>query len=151
MIQREFIHAYNDANRPKFNKELFTRVDDDIIEALRLVVYSCERTLGFVIKVVSFDVIDNYDDVNHVLWEYEDSMINKGKSPEQSKSNNKKKDNPFAFINLKDSDLKVIRIVYYIQIKEKKDGIVSDNITVYIAIPRIIDGFYFRLNGNLKT
>ena len=151
MIQREFIHAYNDANRPKFNKELFTRVDDDIIEALRLVVYSCERTLGFVIKVVSFDVIDNYDDVNHVLWEYEDSMINKGKSPEQSKSNNKKKDNPFAFINLKDSDLKVIRIVYYIQIKEKKDGVVSDNITVYIAIPRIIDGFYFRLNGNLYS
>lgn len=155
MNQRELIHIYNDKNRPKFTKDLFNRSDDDIVNAIKDVVYSCERNFGFTIKVESFEVIDNYDDVNHVLWEYEDSIINKGKTPDQmakqSSSNTKKKDNPFAFINLKDSDLKVIKIVYFIQINEKKDGLVSDYITVYIAIPRIIDGFYFRINGNMYS
>lgn len=157
MNQREFIYQYNDMNRPKFNKNLFTRSDDDIANALKHVIYSCERDQGFKIKVQSFEIIDNYDDVNHVLWEYEDSIINKGKSSQpqdgskKSSSNSKKKDNQFAFINLKDSDLKVIKVTYFIEINEKKDGLVSDIVTTYIAIPRIVDGFYFRLNGNIYS
>ena len=39
-------------------------------------------------------------------------------------------------------------MTYFIQIYEKKDGLVNDTVVVYIAIPRIIDGFYFKLNGN---
>ena len=152
---------YNDLNRPKFNKKFFERSDDDLINAIKFVVYSCVREASFTIKIQSFEVISNYDDVNHVLWEYEESIINKGKTPTQStsadqasrkpSSTSKKKDNQFAFINLKDSDLKVIKIEYFIQINEKKDGLVSDIVTVYIAIPRIIDGFYFRLNGNVYS
>lgn len=161
MTQREFIHMYNNMNRPKFNRKFFERSDDDLINAIKFVVYSCERDAAFTIKIQSFEVIDNYDDVNHVLWEYEESIINKGKTPTQStsadqasrkpSSSSKKKDNQFAFINLKDSDLKVIKVEYFIQINEKKDGLVSDVVTVYIAIPRIIDGFYFRLNGNVYS
>ncbi len=155
MNQREFIHQYNDKFRPKFNNKFFVRSDDDLINALKHVIYSCERDSSFKIKIVSFDIIDDYDDVNHVLWSYEESIINKGKnpSPEDAKksSGNKKKDNQFAYLNLKDSDLKVIRVQYYIQINEKKNGLVSDTVEVYIAIPRIIDGFYFRLNGNVYS
>ena len=40
---------------------------------------------------------------------------------------------------------------YFIQIFEKKNGLVNDNITVYIAIPRIVDGFYFKINGNMYS
>jgi len=162
MLQREFIHEYNNAYRPKFNPEFFNRSDDDLINALRYVIYSCERNTSFKIKVLSFEVIDSYDDVNHILWEYEEAIINKGKTPaeiERAKkkkgssvtASGKKKDNPFAYINLKDSDLKLIKITYYIEIFEKKNGLVNDTITAYIAIPRIIDGFYFRLNGNMYS
>ena len=156
MKQREFIHSYNDKFRPKFNQELFVRSDDEIVQAMKNVVYSCERESTFTIKVLDFEVIDDYDDVNHILWEYEDSIINKtsktkkdDESTAQKKSSGgKKKDNQFAYINLKDSALKLIKVTYFIRITEKKNGDVSDVVTVYIAIPRIVDKFYFRLNGN---
>lgn len=161
MQQRDFIHKYNDQFRPKFNQWFFDRKDDDLINALRDVIYSCQRDSIFKIKVLDFEVIDGYDDVNHILWEYEESVINKNKSSSSSdsskpkktssSSSSKKKDNQFAYINLKDSDLKLIKVTYYLEITEKKNGLVNDTITVYIAIPRIVDGFYFRLNGNLYS
>lgn len=155
MNQRELIYSYNDKYRPKFNTEFFKRSDNDLVNALKHVVYSCERNGAFTIKIQSFEVIDGYDDVNHVLWEYEESIINKNKNPSieetSKKTSSKKKDNQFAYINLKDSDLKVIKVTYFIQINEKKDGLVSDTVTVYIAIPKIVDGFYFRLNGNIYS
>lgn len=151
MKQREFIHKFNDEYRPKFNPELFNRSDDELINAIKAVIYSCERDSTFTIKVTNFEVIDDYDDVNHILWEYEDSILNKGKKSEDGKSGVKSKDNQYNFINLKDSDLKIIKVDYFIQIFEKKNGLVSDTLTVYIAIPRIVDGFYFRLNGNMYS
>ena len=163
--QREFIHAFNNKHRPKFNEALFKRSDDDLIRAIKYIIYSCERDSTFKIKVLSFDVIDNYDDINHILWEYEDYIINKGKSSsskeestttststkKKTKQTNSKSINQFAYIDLKDSDLKLIKVTYYIAINEKKNGWVEDTITVYIAIPRIIDGFYYRLNGNMYS
>lgn len=164
MTQRRLIHQYNYENRPRFNDELFNRSDDDIVRALKYVVYSCERDSSFTIKVLDFQVIENYDDVNHILFEYEDSIINKGKkraeddsssrksnAKRSSSSMTKKKENQFAYINLKGSDLKLIKVTYFIQIYEKKDGLVNDTVVVYIAIPRIIDGFYFKLNGNIYS
>ena len=157
--QYQFIHEYNMASRPRFNPYFFERSDDDLIRALRDVIYSCERQAAFTIKVLDFEVIEGYDDVNHILWEYEESIINKNKTSQEIQkqaakakpSSSKKKVNQFAYINLKDSDLKIIKVTYYIEITEKKDGLVNDTITVYIAIPRIIDGFYFRLNGNMYS
>lgn len=152
MNQRKFIHDYNDKFRPRFNKDLFVRHDDDIIDALRYIIYSIERNSTFTIKVLDFEVIDNYDDVNHILWEYEDFIINKGKKPSESSKKKsygkKKKVNIYEFINLNDSDINLIKVTYYIQITEKKKGLVDDTIVVYIAIPKIVDDFYFRLNGN---
>lgn len=164
ITQRRLIHQYNYENRPRFNDELFNRSDDDIVRALKYVIYSCERESSFTIKVLNFEVIENYDDVNHVLFEYEDSIINKGKKRAEestsirrgptkrtASSATKKKENQFAYINLKDSYLKLIKVTYYIQICEKKDGLVDDTVVVYIAIPRIVDGFYFKLNGNIYS
>lgn len=149
MNQREFIYDYNDKYRPKFNNDLFVRTDDDLINALKNIIYSCQREQSFVIKVMNFEVIENYDDINHILWEYEDNIINKGKKSSSKK--NSKNDNQFAFINLKDSDLKLIKVTYFIQINEKKNGLVNDTLSVYIAIPRIIDDFYFKINGNVYS
>jgi hypothetical protein len=154
--QRAFIHQYNEEHRPHFNKDLFVRTDDELVEAIRDIIYSCERDSTFTIKVMSFEVIDGYDDINHILWEYEDYIINKGKkssesSSKRSSSGGSRKDNQFAYINLKDSDLKLIKVIYFIQINEKKNGLVNDTVTVYIAIPRIVDNFYFRINGNLYS
>ena len=157
MEQREFIHDFNKKYRASFNDSFFNRSDDDLINAIKHVVYSCERDSVFKIKVLNFEIIDRYDDVNHILWEYEEAIINKNKpssEPANSKKQtnmSKKKENSFGYINLKDSDLKLIKITYYIEINEKKNGWVNDTLSVYIAIPRIVDGFYFRLNGNVYS
>ena len=147
MNQMEFIHHYNDKYRPKFNKDLFTRSDDELINAIRNVIYSCERESTFIIKVLNFEVIDSYDTINHILWEYFESIKRKNKKGDTKKV----KDNLYDFINLKDSDIKIIKVTYFIQINEKKDGLVNDTISVYIAIPRIVDDFYFRINGNMYS
>lgn len=150
ITQRQLIHDFNDKFRPKFNKALLKRTDAELIDAMRKVIYSCERDGAFTIKVVDFEVIDNYDDVNYILWDYEESIINKGKksaSKDSSKSSKSKKVNQFGFINLKDSALNLLKVTYFIQIVEKKDGLVNDTIVVYVAVPRIVDNFYFLLNG----
>ena len=150
MNQREFIHQYNDNHRPKFNDNLFVRTDDELVNAMRDVIYSCERNESFIINILDFSVIDNYDEINRILWEYDDYMINKGKKATDTKKTaaNSKKVNQYSYINLKDSDFKLIKVTYFIQINEKKNGIVNDTVTVYIAIPRVVNDFYFRLNGN---
>ena len=155
MKQREFIRYHNDNNRPRFNRNLFVRSDDELVGAMKNVIYSCERDSTFTIKILNFEVIDDYDTVNHILWEYEDSIINKGKkstTPTTKKNTSStKKENQFAYINLKDSDLKLLKVTYFIQISEKKNGLVNDTLVVYIAIPRIVDDFYFRINGNMYS
>lgn len=158
MNQAELIAQYNDQYRPKFNQELFVRHDDDIITALKNIILSIQRDSTFTIRVMNFEVIDNYDDINHILWEYENNIVNKksSKATEEPKKKvvqkkKSKKDNQWEFINLKDSDIKLIKITYFIQICEKKDGIVNDTIDVYIAIPRVIDKFYYRINGNIYS
>lgn len=157
MNQSEMIYKYNKDNRPKFNRELFIRHDDDIINCLKDVILSCERESLFTIKVKGFEIIDNYDDVNHVLWAYEDSIINKNRDSSealenrQKTSSSTKQDNQFEYINLKDSDIKILKVTYYIGIVEKKNGYMDDTVIVYIAVPRIVDGFYFRINGNIYS
>ena len=152
--QSQRVYEYNDTHRPKFNEELFVRHDDDIINALKNIILSIQRDSTFTIKVTDFEVIDDYDDINHILWAYEDSIINKksitknGTEKKKTSSKKKQKDNQWDFINLKDSDIKLLKVTYFLQIYEKKDGIVSDTVTVYIAIPRVINKFYYRINGN---
>ena len=156
MQQREMLHNYNYDCRPRFNQELFNHKDDDLINVMKNLILSCERDSAFTIKVLGFEIIDDYDEVNHTLWEYEDSIINKKNKPKKDGDDSKKKKTPankkvynvFDFINLKDSDLLLLKVNYFIQIVEKKDGLVSDTVTVYIALPRIVNKYYYRINGN---
>ena len=68
MNQREAIAKFIDQNRPKFNQTFFTRDEDAIIRELMNVIYSCERdNQYFTIKVDSFRVVDDYDEINEFL------------------------------------------------------------------------------------
>lgn len=158
MQQRDMLHKYNYDCRPRFNQELFNHNDNDLINVMKNLILSCERDSAFLIKVLGFEVIDDYDEVNHTLWEYEDSIINrKNKSKKDGEEDNAKKKktpankkvyNVFDFINLKDSDLLILKVDYFIEIVEKKDGLVNDVVTVYIALPRVVNKYYYRINGN---
>jgi hypothetical protein len=131
--QAMILHEYNKTHREKFNQKLFERSNDDIINALKDVIRSCQRTSHAVIRVIQFEVIEDYDEVQKILRRSEDERLRK-----QSK-----KINVYNYIDLKDSDILLLKVDYYIK---AKDG--SDILTVYIAIPRIVDKYYFRISGN---
>ena len=136
LSQGQLVHSYNNEYREKFNDELFVRTDDDIIEELKKVILSCQRDKFFTLKVDSFTVVEDYNEINNILF----------KNDEQFKSKNKRKENQYQYINLKDSDIKLLIVRYYIAIKDE-----HEYINVIIAVPRIVNKYYFRISGNIYS
>lgn len=140
MNQREAIAGFIKQNRAKFNPVFFQRDEDEIIRELMNVIKSCERdNKYFTIKVQSYKVIDDYDQINQILFDYyENSTKNKSKA--------KKRDNQYGFINLNESCIRLLIVTYYVK-DSKEDG----TIDVIIAVPRIIDRYYFKINGIMRS
>lgn len=137
--QAQFIRAYNDQYREPFNDALFTRSDDEMIDELKKVILSCERNKYFTIKVTKFTVIDDYATIIKMLKEQEDIK-------HQSKDDEY---NQYDYIPLKDSDVRLLVVDYYIKVPApKKDSEGQKNIRVLIMVPRFIDKYYFRIMGN---
>ena len=68
---REAISQYIKDTREHFNPIFFQRNEDEIITELMNVIYSCERENPyFTIKVHSYRVVDNYDEINSILYSY---------------------------------------------------------------------------------
>ncbi|MGL5750095.1 MAG: hypothetical protein ACRCXT_06180 [Paraclostridium sp.] len=134
--QFSFIRQYNETHRKEFNDELFNRSELDIIAEVQNVILSCQRDQNYKIIVKDFTIIDTYDDIINIMYEYEESLKSKG-------NKRKKVDNPYEFINLKDSDVIILKVTYQIS---AKDG--DDELEVLILIPKIVDKYYFRINGN---
>lgn len=120
--QSKFISEFNDKHRERFNDYFFTHDDNDIIGYLKDMILSCQRNKFFTVTVEKFEIIDDYATVQRLLSPSKDSV------PE---------------IAIKDSDLKILKVTYYVEINGQ-----SDNIDALIAVPRIINGSYIRLNGN---
>ena len=142
--QYSFIREYNDKNRPQFNPELFDRSDDAIIEVLKKVILSIERDRYFVIKVMNFSVVDDYQQIRTLLREQEKF---------KSKNKNKQKiDDKYNYIPLKDSDIRLLIVDYYLEVPNPKEGSPrSKNLRVLIEVPKIVDKYYFRIFGNIYS
>jgi hypothetical protein len=140
MDQAQIIANYNREKRPKFNPDLFMRSEDDIIEELKKVILSCQRNKFFTIKVMGFRVVEGYKQIHDILYEHEEKILKK------TKDKNKKKENQYDYINLRDSDIKLLLVDYYIKIKDQEEYL-----TVIIAVPRIVDKYYFRISGNVYS
>ena len=138
MKQTEFVHGYIEKNIEKFNEKLFTRSDEEVIEALKKIILSCQRESFFTIKVKGFRVVEGYREVNETLRKYQDYLQSKGSS--RSKND---EDNRYNFIDLKESALKLLIVTYYVAIKDE-----HDTIDVIIAVPRVVDKFYYLINGS---
>ena len=139
MNQQQFIRRFNDANRASFNDALFERNDNEIIEELKKVILSCERHKYFTLKVQKFTVIEDYPTIIRMLREQE-----------SIKSDSKDKDfNKYDYIALKDSDVKLLVVDYFIKVKyPKKEGQGEKNLRVLIMVPRFVDKYYFKIFGN---
>lgn len=136
MNQLEFIHNHIDQHVEKFNTKLFTRSDDAIIDQLQKIILSCQSDGFFKIKVKSFEVVDDYDKIVDMLQNFYENSQKKGK-------NKLDEDNRYNFIDLKSSDIRLLLVNYHIAIKDE-----SGDAQVMIAIPKVVNKFYFYLNGN---
>lgn len=137
--QFQFIREFNDKNRTPFNDKLFDRSDDEIINELKKVILSCERSKYFTLKVQNFFVVDDYPTMMKMLREQE-----------KVKSDSKDKDfNRYDYIALKDSDIRLLVVDYFIKVKyPKKESLGEKTLRVLIMVPRFVDKYYFKIFGN---
>ena len=145
----KFMYKFNKENKAQFNDYWFQRNDEDLIEGMKQVILSCQRDKYFVLKVLNFETIKDYNEINRTLYEYYSAKTKNGK----------KIDNNYEYINLRDSDIMLLKVIYYVKLNvpenkiridsktgelEKSEGIVN----VLIALPRYVDKYYFRILGN---
>ena len=148
MNQAQFMRQFNEANREQFNPELFQRDNQEMIDVIHKILLSCEADKYYTLKLISFNVITNYEEIYNTLRAHEESRRRK----------NSKTENSFDFINIKDTDIILIKVVWFIRhngierietengTKEVLDP--QKNLEVLIAVPRYVKGYYFRLSGN---
>ena len=145
----KFIRDYNDSQKKSFNDHWFQRDDDAIIKGVQDVISSCQRDKYFTLRVLSFRVVKDYESIQRLLWQ---------KYAGRTK-NGKKLDNPYDYINLRDSDINLLIVRYYIKINRPEDQIRIDPRTkkpeklegeeeIYIMLPRYVNKYYFRIQGN---
>lgn len=135
MNQSELISQFNDKYREKFNPYFFERNEDAIIDKLMNVVLSSQRDKTYTIQVKHWEVVTDYPTIHKYLKKYEDASPNK-----------RRKDNKYDFINMKDSDINLLVIDYYLKIRDEED-----TIRVFIMVPKIVNRYYMRINGNLYS
>lgn len=139
--QREFIRDFNDKHREKFNPELFERSDDQIIDELKQIILSCQRNRVFTIRVEKFTLVKDYSEIRKILREYEAKRL----------KNKPNEINRYDYIMLKDSDVQLLIVDYYIEAPMKDDKKYAKNLRVLIEVPCIVDKYYYRLFGNLYS
>ena len=139
ITQEQLIHDFAEQNTPQINKELFVRSEDAAIRELQNVILSCQRNKFFTIKVVKFRVVEDYFEIQEILRNYDETSFHKNKS-------SRKRENQYDYINLKDSDIKLLIVSYCTSIKG-----VYRYLDVIIAVPRIVDKFYLRLSGSIYS
>ncbi len=149
MNQAQFMRQFNETHREQFNPELFKRDDQDMIDVIHKILLSCESDKYYTLKLLSFDVITNYEEIYNTLRAHEESRRRK----------NSKAENIFDFINIKDTDIILIKVIWFIrhngiEREETKDEGTKEvldpqkNLEVLIALPRYVKNYYFKLSGN---
>lgn len=160
ITQAQFLREYNDRNREHFNPELFKRENQDIMDCMKKVIMSCEKDKYFTLQVKSIREIYDYEEIYNMLRNYQEGRKKKNSAVE----------NPYDYINIRDSDIMLLEVKYFVrhngtekqekEIKEpdgtkhKQTVDVKDPytiLTVLIALPRFVNKYYFRLNGNYYT
>lgn len=146
---RKFMHDFNDKHRENFNEYWFQRNDDDLIRGMEQVILSCERDKYFVLKVIGFEVIKDYEEIQQLLFNYYSKKTKNGKHV----------DNEYDYINLRDSDIMLLKVRYYIKLNIPDNKIRIDpktgeaertegEVEVLIALPIYVNKYYFRIMGN---
>lgn len=149
--QAQFMRQFNESHREQFEPDLFKRDNEDIVRSIEAVIKSCERDKYFTLKLLSFKTIYDYEEIFNTLREHE----------EKRRKKNSKIENSYDFINIKDTDMILIKLEWLVRHngieRQEEDGRTIEVVNpeeileVLIALPRFTKGYYFRLSGNYYT
>ena len=149
--QAQFMREFNETHREEFNPQLFQRDNEEMVEAIRAVVESCQRDKYYTLKLLSFEAIYDYEKIYDTLRNYE----------ERNKKKNDKTANSYDFINIRDTDMILVKINWLVRHngieRQEIDGKTLEVVNpeevleVLIALPRFVRKYYFRLSGNFYT
>lgn len=151
MTQAQFMRKFNEEYREEFEPSLFQRDNEEIVKSIEKVLRSCERDKYFTLKLLDFTPIYNYEEIYNTLRDHE----------ERRKKKNDRTENMYDFINIKDTDMILIKVHWLVrhngmerqEIDGKSIEVINPEeiIEVLIGIPRFVRGYYFRLSGNYYT
>lgn len=151
ITQAQFMRKYNETHREEFNPVYFQRENQDIIDCMKKVILSCERDKYFTLKVLDIKEIYSYEEIINLLKDHDDRRRRK----------NSKVENPYDYIAIKDSDIMLLQVRYFIrhngteiQKIDDVDTVVHDPweiLEVLIVLPRFTKKYYFKLSGNYYT
>ena len=149
--QAMFMREFNETHREEFESELFKRDNEDMVKSIEQIVRSCERDKYFTAKILSFEAIYDYEDIYNTLRAHD----------EKRRKKNNKEPNSYDYINIKDTDMILCKVVWLIRhngierIEETGGTVEVANpekiLEVLIALPRFTKKYYFKLNGNYYT
>lgn len=153
MTQAQWMRLYNETHREEFNPVFFQRSNKEIMNCVKKVILSCERDKYFTLKVLSMREIYDYEEIINLLKTHDDNTKKKGN----------KSENRYNYIDINDSAIMMLEVKYFIRhngteiiknLETKKDEVVinpQDIVNVLIVLPRFVNKYYFRLNGNYYT
>lgn len=146
--QAQFMREFNETHREEFNDDLFQRDNEEIVEAIRAVLESCQRDKYYTLKLLSFTPIYDYEEIYNTLREHE----------EKRRKKNSKVENSYDFINIRDTDMTLVKVEWLVRHngveRQEEDGTTKEVVNpeqvleVLIALPRFTRKYYFRLSGN---
>lgn len=146
--QNKFIREFNETHREQFNPELFKRDNEEIVNSIREVLTSCQRDKYYTLKLLSFEPIYDYERIYNTLREHD----------EKRKKKNDKSPNIYDFINIRDTDMILIKVIWLIRhngVERQDDNgktveVINPEkeLEVLIAVPRFVKKYYFKLSGN---
>lgn len=149
--QAQFMRQFNETHREEFNPQLFQRDNQEMVEAIKGVLESCQRDKYYTLKLLSFEAIYDYEKIYNTLRNYE----------EKNKKKNDKSINSYDFINIRDTDMILVKVNWLVrhngierqEIDGKTVEVVNPEqvLEVLIALPRFVKNYYFRLSGNYYT
>ena len=143
--QAQFMRQFNETHREEFNPMLFERDNEEIVEAIRAVLESCQRDKYYTLQLLSFEAIYDYEEIYNILREHE----------QKKKKKSDKSENSYDFINIRDTDMILIKLEWLIRHngieRIEEDGKTKEVVNpeevleVLIAVPRFTRKYYFRL------
>ena len=143
--QSQLIQRFNSDPRYvyRMNEDFFRRNDNEIIYFLQQLYLSIQKTMGvnayFTIRIDGFEVVEDYESVKSILEKHQAQNIQKSVKLRGNTENR------YSYIDLKESDIKLLLIQIHI---EAYDG--KENFETVLAVPRVINNQYIVLNGNVR-